>query len=329
MQDPVDLGRPYTTGPSFRARAEARQRDYRAWKLRADWAEWGHMLAPEAAAAGANFAVPQAFAAAKARMAQGKGVNADRTTANMLSSQAMCFNLFTPLAMDPGLAQRVLSRFVPALGTVRKLAFEYTPAPDVFGDQSGVGGVDCDLLVEGLDLQGLPMVLTLETKFVEPEFSRCGYRKSERRRKNLPMCPKDVVLDAACSNCLYVSTHGYKYWQRTQEVGNLLVSQLPAVGCAFGGPLWQLWVNHTLAHVESQRRGGTRAVFAVCAPAANAALLDGGRTLDSFRALLRDPESFAFIDLNALLLVIDQECRGRGEWHTTWAGAIQLRYGQI
>jgi len=84
-----DLGHVYSTGASFRARAEARQREYRAHHLRVGWAEYGHLLTAEAADAGANFVVPAAFTAAQARQTAGKGV-ARRTFDNMLSSQAMC-----------------------------------------------------------------------------------------------------------------------------------------------------------------------------------------------------------------------------------------------
>ena len=333
MSEALDLGRPHTTGPSFRARAEARQRDVRAWRLRAAWAEWGHWLDPEAAAEGANFVNPQAFHAAKQRAAAGKGVAADRTFVNMLSSQAMCFNLFTPLAMDPVLAQRVLAPFFPDLAKVRSIAFEFTPDAQLLGDQSGLAGVDADLLIDGLDADGQRLLVTIETKFVEPAFSTCGYRKGERKRKKLPMCPVDVALDATCSNCLYVSTHGYQYWARTHEAGTLVTERLPVPGCAFGGPLWQLWVNHTLVHAEVRARGGGRAIFAVCAPSANTALLGpgphGGAVLAEFRALLADPGSLVFVDLDALLASIAAACVGRNEWHQAWSNALRSRYAEI
>ena len=166
-------GKVHTTGNSFRARAEARQREYRANVLKADPGDYGHFLDQGAAERGLNFILPIAFEAAQVRQAKGKGVGA-RTFENMLSSQAMCFNLFEPLRNDLGLAAEVLSRFVPVLVTVTGISIEHTPDKGIFRDQSGKGGVDCDVLVEGADADGKGIVIVIETKFVEPEFSTCG-----------------------------------------------------------------------------------------------------------------------------------------------------------
>ena len=91
-----DPGPIYTSGTSFRARAEARQRKYRAEVLRHGYEKWGHFLDDTGVAAGANFVSTAAHEKAKARDTVGKGVG-DRTFRNMLASQAMCFNVFAPL----------------------------------------------------------------------------------------------------------------------------------------------------------------------------------------------------------------------------------------
>ena len=80
----LDLGPVYTRGTSFRARAEERQRRYRADILRVSWSKHGHILDPISAASGKNFVVPLAFEAAKVRARQGKGVDEERTFGNML-----------------------------------------------------------------------------------------------------------------------------------------------------------------------------------------------------------------------------------------------------
>jgi hypothetical protein len=69
----ANLGEVYTEGNSFRARAEARQREYRAYTLGAEPGIYGHFLAGDAASEDKNFPVPEAFQAAKARQAKGKG----------------------------------------------------------------------------------------------------------------------------------------------------------------------------------------------------------------------------------------------------------------
>lgn len=110
--DPLGEGKPYATDGSFRARAEAQQRRYRAEVLKQPWNEYGHMLAAAAADAGKNFVHPESFRAAQVRLHSGKGVTRKRTFGNMLASQAMCFNIFGPLAQDWGLetAAKVLKR---------------------------------------------------------------------------------------------------------------------------------------------------------------------------------------------------------------------------
>jgi hypothetical protein len=120
----------------------------------------------------------------------------------MLASQAMCFNVFAPLADDLALATEVLRPVLDGLSAVRSIAFEYTPPRDIFGDQSATGGVDCDLRVDADWNDGARAVITIETKFVEPEFSRCAFRKQSRLKpgKNgmpRPYCPDAVANPAA------------------------------------------------------------------------------------------------------------------------------------
>jgi PD-(D/E)XK nuclease superfamily protein len=321
-----DLGPVYTSGRSFRAHAEARQREYRAKVLRVGWSEHGHFLNDVAASAGRNFVVPEAFEQAKLRASAGKGVNEKRTFSNMLSSQAMCFNVFSPLALDLGLAATVLKPFFPRLAEVRAIVFEHTPANSVFGDQTGRGGVDCDLLVDAVWDDGSNAVITIETKFVEPEFSVCGFRKPGRGAKGQATCPEDVPVAADHGLCLYAAK-GYRYWEQTARLATLGIGALSKSGCPFGGPEWQLWVNHTLAHAEADTRGARHAVFAVCAPAANTALLRGG-VLDTFRARLANPETFRFVPLDDLVAHIGIVASERPGL-MAWANGLVARYAAI
>lgn len=323
MRSEIDgFGRVYTRGNSFRARAEARQRRYRADVLQAHWDTHGHWLAADDATAGANFVVPEAHAAAVRRRDERKGV-AERTFENMLSSQAMCFNLFAPLAADSDLATAVLKPLVSGLDRVRAITIEHTPAPDVFGDQTGRGGVDCDLLIEARFVDGQDAVLVVETKFVEPEFSTCGFRKPGRAARGQIACPDNVAVALDRETCSYQRERGYRYWQRTDEHRTL--APLAPVGCPFGGALWQLWVNHTLAHVEAARRGASRAVFLVCAPSANDALLHGGSVLGGFRELLADPATVGLLALDELIDWIS-DVSGEG---SPWARGLRERYSRI
>jgi hypothetical protein len=321
----IELGPVYTKGTSYRARAEERQREYRARTLGVEHGTYGHILSQSAAEGGCNFVVREAFDAALARQRIGKGV-APRTFDNMLSSQAMCFNVFTPLSTRLALAGEVLRPFVAGLAEVSSITIEHTPARDIFNDQSGRGGVDCDLLVEGADTQGQPLVLVIETKFVEPEFSVCGFKKSGRTRKGRQVCPDDVPVRTDRMACLYSRNKGYAYWQRSDQHELLADDALVDPGCPFAGSRWQLWVNLALAHEEAKRRGARNARLAVCTSTNNKALLGRGEVLDGFRSLLRRPDAVHLIPLDELLgsveAIAPSELR-------VWAAGLSARYRAI
>ena len=194
-------------------------------------------------------------------------------------------------------AARMLSAFIPILRTVDAITIEYTPDKDLFGDQTGLSGVDCDVLIDFRADDGAKGVLVIETKFVEPEFSTCGFRKNGVKTP----CPKDVTLDERAAQCRYAQK-GYQYWQRTLEAQTVLMDRVRALGCPFGGASWQLWANHTLAHAEARRRAAQHAYFAVVAPAHNKPLLREGKTISDFRAYLTKPDTMVFISLEDLIM---------------------------
>lgn len=319
-----DEGPVYTKGKSYRARAEARQRAYRAESLGVAHGTYGHILSTEAANDGANFVIEEAFIAAQARQHAGKGV-AQRTFDNMLSSQAMCFNLFSPLATRLDLATEALSPFISGLLKVTAIHIEYTPPRDVFNDQTGLGGVDCDVLIEGLTARGR-LLQIIETKFVEPEFSICGFRKPGRANKGQDVCPVDVPVKDDRSECLYVRNKGYIYWGRTDEHNFLADDAVPPQGCPFGGSYWQLWVNLALAHEEAIRRDATDVRFAVCSSPQNSALLGDGEVLNGFKSLLREPDTVSLIDLEEFLAHLRSAAPSA---LSAWTAALASRYAGI
>lgn len=316
----LDEGPIYTKGPSFRARAEALARRFRVTELRVAHGTHGHLLDDLATEAGKNFMHAATLAAVEARAVRGKGVDRSRTLGNMLSSQALCFNLLAPLAHDSdglALASEVFGPFIPGLARVRSIELEHTPSFDVFRDQSGKTGVDCDALIEFEDTEGRLAVLVIETKFVETSFSACGHRSKSQ-------CPDDVSIGKDFSGCRYASQNRFAYWQRTAEADSVHLSIVDRPGCPFGGPLWQIWVNHTLAHAEASKRGAHRAVFAVCAPEDNEAL-QARTLLDRYRQLVTEPQTVVFIPLTQLLDRLVQICSARDGWRD-WAGLLRKRY---
>jgi hypothetical protein len=318
--EPAHFGPAYSRGRSFRARCEARQRWFRAERLGLGWGAHGHWLRDEDALAGANFLTAEAFEAAKLRQAAGKGVAA-RTFENMLSSQALAFNLFAPLAAHLALGARVLAPMLPGLSRLCSVQIEHTPDGAIFGDQSARGGVDCDVLIEA-EIGAQRVVLVVETKLVEPDFSACGFRRPGRAARGQRVCPPEVAVAEAPEACAYQHAKGYRYWDRARALGTL--APLPAVGCPFGGPLWQLWVNHTLAHAEAERRGAGEARLVVCAPADNEAL-GAQEKVRAFQGLLRRPESAGLFALDALVDRVVEVC-GEG---SGWARGLVERYGRV
>jgi len=324
----ANLGEIYTKVNSFRARAETRQREYRTNILKAEPGKWGHFLQDSDARDGRNFVVKIAFQSAQYRKSKGKGI-ADRTFYNMLSSQAMCFNLFAPLQKDKKLASRVLSNFFPDLDTVNELIIEYTPENDIFGDQSTIGGVDCDVLIQGRDRGGISIIIIIETKFVETEFSICGFRKPGRLSKKREVCPTDIPISSSMNKCLYVFKKHYLYWEKSNKYNTLAIDKFPISGCPFAGPLWQLWTNHTLAHAEAAKRGAIKSYFAVCAPSLNKKLLKDGKILEQFRYFLKCPESLVFIDLDEFIKAITMVVASQNPEQRAWINSLAARYADI
>jgi hypothetical protein len=100
----------------------------------------GNMLPSEAAERGLNFLTPEAFVAARARLAERTGaVEGFRLLHNLLSSQALVFNLFGPLFLDMAVATRLLRALLPGeVDAVTRVILEYAPQPraDYLGDRT-------------------------------------------------------------------------------------------------------------------------------------------------------------------------------------------------
>ena len=323
----IEEGKAYTIGDSFRAQAEAQQRCFRAKVLQLEQGDHAHWLRKTDAEEGKNFygrAHCEVLARAKGR----KGVDKSRTLVNMLSSQAMCFNIFGNLRTPEGLlvAATALRRFVPTIRDVKQIHLEYTPDKDVFGDQSGLGGVDCDVLIEYSTEHGGGL-LSIETKFVEVEFSNCAFRKRAGKGDGrLASCPKDTRHREDFSGCLYASKKHYRYWDQSRQIKTLKPEVLRGgFSCPFGEGQWQLWVNHTLVHAEARKRGLQEAAFAVCAPKGNDDLLKGGQTIGAFRNLLTNPRSMLLITVEDLVDALGQSIPQSPFWRI-WSDYLRQRY---
>src|ERR1700677_3854292 len=98
----------------------------------------GHRLKPEDAEKGVNFLTPEAHLYALKRSKSWRVfVNRERVLGNLISSQALCFNLFTDLKMgvlqkDPAEGRAVKSLF-PALPIKKVISVDLEKLPQIPG----------------------------------------------------------------------------------------------------------------------------------------------------------------------------------------------------
>lgn len=305
--DRIDDGAAYTKGNSFRAIAEARARKYRAYNLHCtNYDGYGHILTDEDGNRGLNF-LPflrhDILRAVRERSKDKKGVDFTRTSKNMLSSQAMCFNLFVPLNGDRRLAKELLHHFLDGISSVDGIEYEHTPKNSIFGDQSGRGGVDCDVLVHYTARDGAKGLVVIETKYVEYEFSLCGFRKSGQKDP----CPATTTVTDDYSNCRYHYKKNYDYWRIAEESGLYRMEEIRSRPCPFGGPLWQLWTNLSLAYALARDKRYSAFKYAVICPKGNTKLSQGNKVFSDFASLLRTPEVFKVIYLEDIAMILTHE----------------------
>jgi hypothetical protein len=130
----------------------------------------GSVLSLEDGAAGKNFLNAEAADAYAKRREEGWGVDPQQTTRHMVSSQALMFNMFAPLAADLAWFSRCLAMSLdrPDIRAVTKVAFEFAPAlrSNYLGDMTRI-----DLLVD-IETEGGPEVVTVELKYADRFNSR-------------------------------------------------------------------------------------------------------------------------------------------------------------
>ncbi|MBF0548080.1 MAG: hypothetical protein HQM08_26820 [Candidatus Riflebacteria bacterium] len=283
--------------PSYRDLAEAHACDYRARVLRIGPGEHNHWLTEIDGNLGKNFVESfreDILIGLKDRKRAGKGINWKRTTTNLLSSQAMCFNLFFPLQSRLNLLTHCLKHEIPEVNHVNSLCLEFTPPNEILGDQAGFSGVDCDALIRYNRTDGKTGIVVIETKYVEREFSNCAFRRKKE-------CASDTFLSGDLSECHYKSKKNYKYWDVTNEGKLLKQGILEDRPCPFGDGKWQLWTNFCLSYGIKKIENAEDFHFIALFPRGNSKLSNHSEIFDDFRSFISQPERFHTIFLEDLV----------------------------
>ncbi|RVT93129.1 PGN_0703 family putative restriction endonuclease [Sphingomonas crocodyli] len=135
----------------------------------------GSRLCIPAAQAGRNFLSPDIAELAQhviAYQESGAFIDASRVFANALGSTAACINFMGPLALDRGLAARVLCQLFPELNiaSVDHIRFEHSPGrldPSLTGDRSAFDVCAFVNLRKGRSSKTRPAIIAFEFKYTE------------------------------------------------------------------------------------------------------------------------------------------------------------------
>ncbi|MCE9621863.1 MAG: hypothetical protein K8R99_05905 [Actinomycetia bacterium] len=225
---PNDFGPQYLGDDWLTARMRFHQSWWRHERLGVPWGcdtrgnPYGNYLTEADALAGRNFLTEAIHWCAKERIAAGGGVEEFRCTRNLLSSQPMAFNLFSPLHHDPNLAAVLLDPLLP--GGVREASvhIEWAPPKELHLNDA----TSFDVAVRYTTRDGHAAFAGIETKLTEP-FSQRTYGLNDKRTKRYRgvASASSVWLDPTNESL------AYKPWN-------------------------QLWRNHLLVESIRQREPG-------------------------------------------------------------------------
>ena len=223
-----------------------------------------------ARATGANLLTPATRAAVEARLAAKEPhqmLDAQRLWADLLSSMAMCCNLFGEAAADLALADRAVQTWWPGTpGEVVEVRFAHSPGrldPTYLGNLSAFDAA----VVLGLG-EGARGIIGVATRYHE-------HAKAETAKP----------------------TRLARYREVAETSGVFVTDVADAVN---GTPLLQLWLDHLLVlsmlqHVDGGWGWGR---FVVVYPAGNSDLAE---VCGRYRELLIEPSTFVAVTLEELL----------------------------
>jgi hypothetical protein len=171
-----------------------------------------HLQLAYARETGANFLTTSALDAARARSSAKEPHqmwDGQRLWADLLSSPAMCFNLFGDLAGDLRLADRAVHTWWPeAPGTVCDVRFEHSPGRL---DRAYLGNLSTFNVVFALDLSdGMRGIVALKTKYHER--TKPETPKPRNLRRYIEVAEKSSAFEAGAIDAVKGRTDLAEMW---------------------------------------------------------------------------------------------------------------------
>ena len=272
------------------------------------------------------------------RFDDGKAGDLNRVLTNTLSSQACCFNLFSPLKMYKYnfFADKVFSILLNKEVFISNIEIEFTPnKSESIGDQSKIGGTDADVGVF-YHYNNKKGVILIEFKYIENEFSLCStYKRNKDIRK---LCDGNYYTQLISENsnhetqlkkpkCGYLK---YENWQLTNKSNVFDRYKLQKLHyCPFRFSLNQLWRNLLLAEKVAEVRELEEFHFWVISPKENTYLWEnrGQNNETAFREILTDKgnERFKSLELDKDFISI-LENYTNDNWSKEWLRKFREKY---
>jgi len=209
-----ELGPQYNMDFPFKATARLHQSRYRAKVLQVDYDEYGSRLSERDGRRLLNYYNGMNVRETLRIRYPNYSKNRD---ANMLRSEHIPFNLFSPLVSDNKLALSMLEKaFHIKAKKVTRIEFELAPKPIEYYLNDGTA---FDIYIEYLNSKNEHAGLGIEVKYTERD-----YPLKDRERKN-------------------IGDPNSRYWEQTRTSG---LFNDPTASVLGSDPLRQIWRNHLL-----------------------------------------------------------------------------------
>ena len=116
-----------------------------------------------------------------------------------------------------------------------------------------------------------------------------------------------TVVNDDYSSCRYHYKKNYNYWRVAEESTIYKMERIHSQPCPFGGSLWQLWTNLSLAYALAKEKRYSEFKYVVICPKNNIKISQRNKVFNDFKSLLRKPELFKVIYLEDISKTLKDE----------------------